>query len=300
MSQNTTFRDTLISKFSIQNYPYHLVPNLTYLDEVLHLLKEQTITVEHLEDRMEAFKDRDDSFSESKYLRNLLNQIIWINTVMEEAEPYIFERFTSNSIYYDTNSEYWCYTWILDNVDKHGVVTFIDSNTPPKEEVFYLRVHKDLILPLADVISQVMKKTNSSNVSIKQKKNSSILLDDEIQENSNSTEDVINKIFKESFPEDGWSYAFRKKEDYDKFVRFLAYYLEKGSLYKGIENGAIKIKSGKVTKMCKALGVVHRELSNVDVRKNDLGFFTTLRVLDKIYKKYKDDNNKLYKAISRT
>ena len=92
----------------------------------------------------------------------------------------------------------------------------------------------------------------------------------------------------------GWQYAFVSEQDYNLFTDLLTNFFE----YKPytLPNTIIKLKRSCKTKVAKALGEIHKELSNEKKLSNDTEYFKIIRVLNHFKNETAGD---LYKALTR-
>jgi hypothetical protein len=92
----------------------------------------------------------------------------------------------------------------------------------------------------------------------------------------------------------GWQYAFASEQDYNLFTDLLTNFFE----YKPytLPETIIQLKRTCKTKVAKALGEIHKELSNENKLSTDTRYFQLIRVLSHFEKETKSD---LYKALTR-
>ena len=114
-----------------------------------------------------------------------------------------------------------------------------------------------------------------------------------IDESHNRTKKVISDAF-QNMDNKGWQYAFVSEKDYNTFTDLLTNFFE----YKPytIPEKAIPLKRTCKTKLAKALGWVHKELSNENKLSADTNYFNLVRVLSHFKEETQDD---LYKALTR-
>jgi hypothetical protein len=113
-----------------------------------------------------------------------------------------------------------------------------------------------------------------------------------IDKEQNRTKKVIAETF-ENMDKKGWRYAFATEQDYNLFTDLLTNFFE----YKdySIPNTAIQLKRTCKTKVAKALGEIHAELSEKPL-KSDAEYFKIVQVLNH----FKDVSNfDLVKAMQR-
>jgi hypothetical protein len=101
--------------------------------------------------------------------------------------------------------------------------------------------------------------------------------------------DTITNIDKQ-----GWQYAFVSEQDYNLFTDLLTNFFE----YKPytLPETTIQLKRTCKTKVAKALGEIHKELSNENKLSTDIKYFQLIRVLSHFEKETEGD---LYKALTR-
>lgn len=92
----------------------------------------------------------------------------------------------------------------------------------------------------------------------------------------------------------GWQYAFTNENDYNSFTDLLTNFFE----YKDytLPKETIKLKKSCKTKVARALGEIHKELSNENILRTDTDFFRLIRVLSHFEK---ETEGNLYKALTR-
>jgi len=113
----------------------------------------------------------------------------------------------------------------------------------------------------------------------------------------NTNESRTKKVILETFAnidKQGWQYAFVSEQDYLLFIDLLTNFFE----YKPytLPESTIQLKRTCQTKVAKALGEIHKELSNENKLSTDADFFTIIRVLSHFKDKKEGD---LYKAVTR-
>ena len=114
-----------------------------------------------------------------------------------------------------------------------------------------------------------------------------------IDENPNLTKRLIVNIFQEMDSSKGWEYAFRSQKDYNLFVDLLTNFFE----YKtySIPDTIIQLKRTCKTRVAKALGEIHKELSENSLT-GDTKYFEIIRILNH----FKDRSDfELAKAMQR-
>jgi len=101
--------------------------------------------------------------------------------------------------------------------------------------------------------------------------------------------DTITNIDKQ-----GWQYAFVSEQDYNLFTDLLTNFFE----YKPytLPETTIQLKRTCKTKVAKALGEIHKELSNENKLSTDIKYFQLIRVLSHFEKETEGD---LYRALTR-
>jgi hypothetical protein len=92
----------------------------------------------------------------------------------------------------------------------------------------------------------------------------------------------------------GWQYAFVSEQDYNLFTDLLTNFFE----YKPytLPETTIQLKRTCKTKVAKALGEIHKELSNENKLSTDTKYFQLIRTLSHFEKETEGD---LYKALTR-
>lgn len=114
-----------------------------------------------------------------------------------------------------------------------------------------------------------------------------------IDKQQNRTKQLIVEAF-ENMDKKGWQYAFSTEQDYNLFTNLLTNFFE----YKdySIPETAIQLKRSCKTKVAKALGEIHKELSNENKLSTDTEYFNIIRVLSHFQNERERD---LYKALTR-
>lgn len=117
------------------------------------------------------------------------------------------------------------------------------------------------------------------------------------EESNNNNESRTKKVIFETFTnidKQGWQYAFVSEQDYNLFTDLLTNFFE----YKPytLPETIIQLKRTCKTKVAKALGEIHKELSNENKLSTDTKYFQLIRVLSH----FKDEPERdLYKALTR-
>jgi len=111
--------------------------------------------------------------------------------------------------------------------------------------------------------------------------------------NESRTKELIADIIS-SMDNKGWEYAFVSEHDYNLFADLLTNYFELKP-YK-LPDTTIQLKRGCKTKLAKALGDIHKELSNENKLSTDTNFFKIIRTLNHFEK---DTQGDLYKSLTR-
>ncbi|MCB9032227.1 MAG: hypothetical protein H6553_00160 [Chitinophagales bacterium] len=111
--------------------------------------------------------------------------------------------------------------------------------------------------------------------------------------NESRTKKVIFETF-DNIDKQGWKYAFVSEEDFNLFADLLTNFFE----YKpyALPEITIQLKRTCKTKVAKALGEIHKELSNENNLSTDTKYFQLIRILNHFEKETKED---LYKALTR-
>jgi len=114
-----------------------------------------------------------------------------------------------------------------------------------------------------------------------------------IDKQQNRTKQLIVESF-ENMDKKGWQYAFSTEQDYNLFANLLTNFFE----YKdySIPETAIQLKRSCKTKVAKALGEIHKELSNENKLSTDTEYFNIIKVLSHFQNEKQRD---LYKALTR-
>lgn len=131
------------------------------------------------------------------------------------------------------------------------------------------------------------------NTSIKEQPQNEALPPQPIDKKQNRTKQVISETF-ENMDKKGWKYAFTSEQDYNLFTDLLTNFFE----YKdySIPETPIQLKRDCKTKVAKALGEIHKELSNENKLTTDTNYFNLIRVLSPFESEKQND---LYKALTR-
>jgi hypothetical protein len=111
--------------------------------------------------------------------------------------------------------------------------------------------------------------------------------------NESRTKKVICETFN-NIDKQGWQYAFVSEQDYNLFTDLLTNFFE----YKPytLPETTIQLKRTCKTKVAKALGEIHKELSNENKLSTDTEYFKIIRVLNHFKNETEGD---LYKALTR-
>ena len=114
-----------------------------------------------------------------------------------------------------------------------------------------------------------------------------------ISVNESRTKKVIFETIT-NIDKQGWQYAFVSEQDYNLFTDLLTNFFE----YKPytLPETIIQLKRTCKTKIAKALGEIHKELSNENKLSTDTKYFQLIRVLSHFEKETERD---LYKALTR-
>lgn len=114
-----------------------------------------------------------------------------------------------------------------------------------------------------------------------------------ISVNESRTKKVIFETIT-NIDKQGWQYAFFSEQDYNLFTDLLTNFFE----YKPytLPETIIQLKRTCKTKVAKALGEIHKALSNENKLRTDTKYFQLIRVLSHFEKETKED---LYKALTR-
>jgi hypothetical protein len=114
-----------------------------------------------------------------------------------------------------------------------------------------------------------------------------------ISVNESRTKKVIFETIT-NIDKQGWQYAFVSEQDYNLFTDLLTNFFE----YKPytLPETTIQLKRTCKTKVAKALGEIHKELSNENKLSTDTKYFQLVRTLSHFEKETEGD---LYKALTR-
>lgn len=112
-------------------------------------------------------------------------------------------------------------------------------------------------------------------------------------ENESRTKKVISKIIT-NIDKQGWQYAFVSELDYNSFTDLLTNFFEYNPYT--LPETIITLKRTCKTKVAKALGEIHKELSNENKLSTDTKYFELIRVLSHFNKETEEN---LYKALTR-
>lgn len=118
-------------------------------------------------------------------------------------------------------------------------------------------------------------------------------VEQQLELTGSKTSKVIVEAFR-NMAKDGWEYAFSTEQDYNLFTDLLTNFFEYKP-YK-LPETPIQLKRMCKTKVAKALGEIHEELSNENKLSTDNNYFQLIRVLSHFKEETKDD---LYKALTR-
>jgi len=111
--------------------------------------------------------------------------------------------------------------------------------------------------------------------------------------NESRTKEVINETLA-NMDKQGWEYAFVSEQDYNSFTDLLTNFFEYKSY--SLPETTIQLKRSCKTKVAKALGEIHKELSNENKLSTDAEYFDLIRILNHFEKETEGD---LYKALTR-
>lgn len=111
--------------------------------------------------------------------------------------------------------------------------------------------------------------------------------------NGSRTKKVIFETFA-NIDKQGWEYAFVSEQDYNLFVDLLTNFFEYQPYT--LPEAKIQLKRTCKTKLAKALGEIHKELSNENKLTTDTKYFQLIKVLSHFEK---ETNGDLYKALTR-
>jgi hypothetical protein len=114
-----------------------------------------------------------------------------------------------------------------------------------------------------------------------------------ISVNESRTKKIILKTIN-NLDKQGWQYAFVSEQDYDLFTDLLTNFFEYQPYT--LPKTIIQLKRTCKTKVAKALGEIHKELSNENKLSTDNDYFKLIRVLNHFEKETEVD---LYKALTR-
>lgn len=113
------------------------------------------------------------------------------------------------------------------------------------------------------------------------------------REFDNKTKKVIFEAFN-NMDKKGWEYAFKDETNFNLFIDLLTDFFE----YKDyvLPEKIIQLKRDCKTKVAKALGEIHKELSNEDKLSTDEKYFEIIKILSPFENEVEND---LYKALTR-
>lgn len=114
-----------------------------------------------------------------------------------------------------------------------------------------------------------------------------------ISVNESRTKKVIFETIT-NIDKQGWQYAFVSEQDYNLFTDLLTNFFEYQPYT--LPETIIQLKRTCKTKVAKALGEIHKELSNANKLSTDTKYFELIRVLSHFEKETEGD---LYKALTR-
>ncbi|MDB4648933.1 hypothetical protein OAF64_02950 [Crocinitomicaceae bacterium] len=114
---------------------------------------------------------------------------------------------------------------------------------------------------------------------------------DKSKQESSKTYDTIFEIINGIDGDKGWEYAFRSREDLDKFIELLTCFFEQRK-YK-LPDEVIRLRKGSKTRMATRVNEIYKELSDRPL-KGDNEFLDILRILHPF-----SHTSDLYKTISR-
>jgi hypothetical protein len=155
---------------------------------------------------------------------------------------------------------------------------------------------------VTDLTNWIEKKSKKESLSIPRKRKFNEFLEylktkalppQPISVNESRTKKVIFETIT-NIDKQGWQYAFVSEQDYNLFTDLLTNFFE----YKPytLPETIIQLKRTCKTKVAKALGEIHKELSNENKLSTDTKYFQLIRVLSHFEKKTEGD---LYKALTR-
>jgi hypothetical protein len=134
---------------------------------------------------------------------------------------------------------------------------------------------------------------NQCNRILKYRLVSQIKAPQPININESRTKKIISETIS-NIDKQGWEYAFVSEYDYNLFAELLTNFFE-DKPYK-LPETPIQLKRDCKTKLAKALGEIHKELSNEDKLSTDTNYFRIIRALNHFEKVKEGD---LYKALTR-
>ncbi len=143
------------------------------------------------------------------------------------------------------------------------------------------------------VILGYLKSFESNIKATKEQQKNETLPPQQIDEIQNRTKKIIVDTF-ENMDKKGWQYAFSTEQDYNLFADLLTNFFEYNPYT--LPETTIQLKRTCKTKVAKALGEIHKELSNENKLSTDTEYFQLIRVLSHFEKEMEGD---LYKALTR-
>jgi hypothetical protein len=153
-------------------------------------------------------------------------------------------------------------------------------NSSKDEEQRYRKILKEWIADekrFIDEVTPIVKALPPQPISVNESRTKKVIFE------------TITNIDKQ-----GWQYAFVSEQDYNLFTDLLTNFFE----YKPytLPETIIQLKRTCKTKVAKALGEIHKELSNENKLSTDTKYFQLIRVLSHFEKETEGD---LYKALTR-
>lgn len=153
-------------------------------------------------------------------------------------------------------------------------------NSSKDDEQQYRKILKEWFADekrFIDEVTPIVKALPPQPISVNESRTKKVILE------------TINNMDKQ-----GWQYAFVSEQDYNLFTDLLTNFFE----YKPytLPKTKIQLKRTCKTKVAKALGEIHKELSNENKLSADTKYFHLIRVLSHFEKEPEGD---LYKALTR-
>ena len=205
--------------------------------------------------------------SESNYYKVISIKII-INHLIQiiEAEFGLLDYITDEIQNFE-ETEFW-------EIDVDDYRRFIESSMPMKT----IQGHSELYSRLFRlyILTTFQNKGEATDSSIKE---------------PSQTRNLINEIINGIDGDKGWEYAFRSREDLDKFIELLTCFFEQREYE--LPDEVIRLRKGSKTRVATRVNEIYKELSDRPL-KGDNEFLDIVRILHPF-----SHTSDLYKTISR-